>query len=256
METFVLALGLTLIAGLSTTIGSFIAILVKKPSSKFISLIMGFSAGVMILVSFVELLQQGIDSSGFILGHLFFFLGMGLMFLIDVSISHIYEFEEPKSKEKKGKSIENVNFQKTSLLITLGVFIHNFPEGMVTFAGTLKDVELGFLLAFAIALHNIPEGIAVAIPIYTSTKSRKKAFFWSFFSGISEPIGALVFGLILFPFINDFLLGAMLAIVGGFMVYISLDELLPASRIFGNEHLSILGIIAGMFFMFLSLALL
>ncbi len=256
MESFVLALTLTLIAGLSTTIGSFIAIIIKKPSSKFISLIMGFSAGVMILVSFVELLQQGIDSSGFILGHLFFFLGMGLMFLIDISISHIYEFEEPKSKEKKEKSIENVNFQKTSLLITLGVFIHNFPEGMVTFAGTLKDVELGFLLAFAIALHNIPEGIAVAIPIYSSTKSRKKAFFWSFFSGISEPIGALVFGLILFPFINDFLLGAMLAIVGGFMVYISLDELLPASRIFGNEHLSILGIIAGMFFMFLSLALL
>ncbi len=102
MESFVLALVLTLIAGLSTTIGSFIAILVKKPSSKFISLIMGFSAGVMVLVSFVELLQQGIDSSGFILGHLFFFLGMGLMFLIDVSISHIYEFEEPKSKEKKG----------------------------------------------------------------------------------------------------------------------------------------------------------
>ena len=256
MESFVLALVLTLIAGLSTTIGSFIAILVKKPSSKFISLIMGFSAGVMILVSFVELLQQGIESSGFIFGNLFFFFGMGLMFLIDISISHIYEFEEPISKGKKGKSKENVNFQKTSLLVTLGVFIHNFPEGMVTFAGTLKDVELGFILAFAIALHNIPEGIAVAIPIYTSTKSRKKAFFWSFFSGISEPIGALVFGLILFPFVNDFLLGAMLAIVGGFMVYISLDELLPASRAFGNEHLSILGIIAGMFFMFLSLALL
>jgi ZIP family zinc transporter len=178
------------------------------------------------------------------------------MFLIDISISHIYEFEEPISKEKKEKYKENTNFKKTFLLITLGVFIHNFPEGMVTFAGTLKDVELGFLLAFAITLHNIPEGIAVAIPIYSSTQSRKKAFFWSFLSGISEPIGALIFGLILFPFVNDFLLGVMLAIAGGFMVYISLDELLPASRTFGNENLSILGLIAGMFFMFLSLTLL
>ena len=256
MNDYFFALLLPLLAGLATTIGSFIAILVKRPSSKYISLIMGFSAGVMILVSFVELLQQGIESSGFIFGHLFFFFGMGLMFLIDISISHVYEFEEPTIQEKKENYKENINFQKTSLLITLGVFIHNFPEGMVTFAGTLKDVELGFLLAFAIALHNIPEGIAVAIPIYTSTKSRKKAFLWSFFSGISEPIGALIFGLILFPFVNDILLGVMLAIVGGFMVYISLDELLPASRTFGSEHLSILGLITGMIFMFLSLVLL
>ena len=96
---------------------------------------------------------------------------------------------------------------------------------MATFVGTLKSVEMGILLAVAIAIHNIPEGIAVAVPIYTSTKSSKKAFFWSFISGVSEPLGALIAGLVLFPFINDFVLGAVLAIVGGFMVYISLDEL-------------------------------
>ena len=255
MEIFFIALGLSLIAGLSTTIGSCIAFFLKEPSPKFTSVIMGFSAGVMILVSFVELLQEGIDSNGFFLGHLFFFLGMGLMFIIDVTISHSYEFEEAIPKEGKGKSRIN-KLEKTSLLVTLGVFIHNFPEGMVTFVGALKDIQLGLLLAFAIALHNIPEGIAVAIPIYNSTKSRKKAFFWSFISGVSEPLGALIGGLILFPFINDFLLGAMLALVGGFMVYISLDELLPASRACGKEHLSILGIMAGMFIMALSLALL
>ncbi|MHA1488760.1 MAG: zinc transporter ZupT [Promethearchaeota archaeon] len=255
MEIFFIALGLSLIAGLSTTIGSCIAFFLKEPGPRFTSVIMGFSAGVMILVSFVELLQEGIDSNGFFLGHSFFFLGMGLMFIIDVTISHSYEFEEAIPKEGKGKSKIN-KLEKTSLLVTLGVFIHNFPEGMVTFVGALKDIQLGLLLTFAIALHNIPEGIAVAIPIYTSTKSRKKAFFWSFISGVSEPLGALICGLILFPFINDFLLGAMLALVGGFMVYISLDELLPASRAFGKEHLSILGIIAGMFIMALSLALL
>ena len=249
IATLLYALVLTTLAGLSTTIGSLIAFLVKEPSKKFISLIMGFSAGVMILISFVELLNAGIEASTFFIGHIFFFIGMILMLVIDIGISHKYEFED---KEKKS----NNKLEKTSLLVMLGIFIHNFPEGMATFVGTLKSVEMGILLAVAIAIHNIPEGIAVAVPIYTSTKSSKKAFFWSFISGVSEPLGALIAGLILFPFINDFVLGAVLAIVGGFMVYISLDELLPASRYSGFEHLSIIGIIIGMIVMALSLALL
>lgn len=249
IATLLYALVLTTLAGLSTTIGSLIAFLVKEPSKKFISLIMGFSAGVMILISFVELLNAGIEASTFLIGHIFFFFGMILMLVIDIGISHKYEFED---KEKKS----NNKLEKTSLLVMLGIFIHNFPEGMATFVGTLKSVEMGILLAVAIAIHNIPEGIAVAVPIYTSTKSSKKAFFWSFISGVSEPLGALIAGLILFPFINDFVLGAVLAIVGGFMVYISLDELLPASRYSGFEHLSIIGIIIGMIVMALSLALL
>jgi len=249
IETLLYALILTSIAGLSTTIGSLIAFLVKEPSKKFISLIMGFSAGVMILISFVELLNAGIEASTFLIGHIFFFFGMILMLVIDIGISHKDEFED---KEKKS----NNKLEKTSLLVMLGIFIHNFPEGMATFVGTLKSVEMGILLAVAIAIHNIPEGIAVAVPIYTSTKNSKKAFFWSFISGVSEPLGALIAGLVLFPFINDFVLGAVLAIVGGFMVYISLDELLPASRYSGFEHLSIIGIIIGMVVMALSLALL
>jgi ZIP family zinc transporter len=210
---------------------------------------MGFSAGVMILISFAELLQQGIEASNFLVGYFFFFLGMAFMLLIDLAVSHKYEFEDIEHKS-------NSNLEKTSILVMLGIFIHNFPEGMVTFVGTIKNIELGILLAFAIALHNIPEGIAVAVPIYASTKNSKKAFFWSFISGVSEPIGALIAGLILFPFITDFLIGAVLAIVGGFMVYISLDELLPASRYSGFEHLSIIGIILGMIVMAISLDLL
>ncbi len=254
MEVFFIALLLTIIAGLSTTIGSGIAFFLKNPSKKFISLIMGFSAGVMILISFVELLQQGIESSGFLLGHTFFFVGMGIMFLIDVVISHEYEFEGHFSPNSVNNSDSKA--KKTSLLVTMGIFIHNFPEGMATFIGTLQSIELGLILAFAIALHNIPEGIAVAVPVYTSTGSRKKAFTWSFLSGASEPVGALIVGLILYPFINEFLLGAMLAIVGGFMIYISLDELLPASQSLGCQHLPILGILMGMVVMAVSLALL
>ncbi|TXT53248.1 MAG: Zinc transporter ZupT [Promethearchaeota archaeon] len=252
---------LALLAGLSTTIGSFIAFIFSKPSPKIICIIMGFSAGVMILISFVELLQEGIDSTTLLLGVIFFILGMVIMLIIDVFISHSYEFEEGSYEEspnnaKKSITQKNLEIQKTSLLITLGIMIHNLPEGMATFVGTLKSLDLGILLALAIALHNIPEGIAVSVPIYSSTGSKKKAFFWSFLSGISEFIGALLCGLFLYPFINEFILGAMLAIVGGFMIYISLDELLPVSRSYGNEHLSIIGMMIGMLIMGLSLTIL
>lgn len=265
MEAIFTALLLSTIAGLSTTVGSVIAFIVKKPNDKFISFIMGFSAGVMILVSFVELLQEGIKTNGTLIGILYFLLGMGLMLLIDITISHYYEFEDDFTfKENNDLPGNNNNkelsrqrqLRKTSLLVTMGVFIHNFPEGMATFVGSLKDLELGILITLAIALHNIPEGIAVAATISTHTKSKFKPFLWSFVSGISEPLGALLVAFVLFPFINDVLLGALLSIVGGFMVYISLDELLPMSRSLGKEHLSILGITAGMLVMAFSLAIL
>jgi len=274
MEPILTALLLSTIAGLSTTIGSFIAFFLGKPNNKAISFIMGFSAGVMILVSFVELLQEGIQTNGMFVGTMFFLLGMGIMFLIDMGVSHYYEFEDDAYLEKDSEltynhrhhgkhgskhahqSPQQSQLRKTSLLVTLGVFIHNFPEGMATFIGTLKDFELGLLITIAIALHNIPEGIAVAATVSSSNDSKVKPFLWSFVSGISEPLGALAVGLFLFPFISDELLGAMLSVVGGFMVYISLDELLPMSRSLGKEHLSILGICAGMFVMSISLAML
>ena len=282
LEDFLFAFLLSLLAGLSTTIGSVIAFLVKKPNPKFISFIMGFSAGVMIFISFVELLLKSIssigdqlgESIGYQFGVLFFFLGMGIMFLIDVVVSHKYEFEDSieilmndnggykpvlhhghRHRQHFRGEKKNMKIEKTSLFIILGVFIHNFPEGMATFIGTIAEIELGLLLTLAITLHNIPEGIAVSLPIYLYTGSKKKAFKWSFISGISEPIGALVTGVILFPFITDTLLHAMLGVVGGIMVYISLDELLPASRKLGKEHHSILGIITGMMIMAFSLAL-
>jgi len=300
MEVVLFALFLSLLAGLSTTIGSVIALIVKKPNPKFISFSMGFSAGVMILIAFVELLQGSIVSIGLLRSSLFFLLGMLIMLGIDAFISHEYEFEDsieyltnnngssrPHShhvlyhKKAKGKRHRarqklrqgqrdgmgngardgrgrksEINLVKTSIFTFLGVFIHNFPEGVVTYIGTITEIQLGIVLAVAIALHNIPEGIAVAVPIYACTGNKKKAFKWSFLSGMSEPLGAVVTWIVLTPFITPFLLSAMLALVGGVMVYISLDELLPASRSLGNEHISILGIIIGMFVMLLSLVLL
>jgi len=272
MDVFIIGLLLALFAGLSTTLGCIISFFIKEPSPRFISFIMGFSAGVMVLISFVELLQEGIKTNGFMMGMIFFFVGLLIMLVIDVTITHEYEFEDSiemlTNNQRKyedpyhhrhyrhrhrNEKENNVNLEKTSMLVFLGIFIHNIPEGMATFIGTVKDVELGIILAVAIALHNIPEGIAVSVSIYTSTNDRRKAFFWSFLSGISEFLGALLIGLILYPFINDFLLGAMLAIVAGIMIYISLDELLPVSHSIGKEHVAILGLITGMFVMFLSL---
>ncbi|MFX1457592.1 MAG: zinc transporter ZupT [Promethearchaeota archaeon] len=286
MEPIFIALLLSLFAGLSTTVGSVIAFIMRKPNNELLSFIMGFSAGVMILVSFVELLQEGIQTNGMLFGILFFLLGIGLMLLIDMTITHYYEYEDFHKVEKKEKYFSKKILQheysprkgsqhryrhrdrsqlskqgelkKTALLVTLGVFIHNFPEGMATFIGALKEFELGVLIAVAIALHNIPEGIAVAATVSVNNNNNKrfKPFLWSFISGISEPIGALLVGFVLFPFINDVVLGAMLSVVGGFMIYISLDELLPMSRSLGKEHLSIIGIASGMFVMALSLAIL
>lgn len=238
----------TTIAGLSTTIGSVIALFYKKPSPAYMTLTLGFSAGVMIFVSFVELLQSGIESLGFFWGNLAFFAGIILMAIIDITVSHTYELESGASSEKS-------KTEKMALLVALGIMIHNFPEGMATFAGTLKDTSVGFSLMFAIAIHNIPEGIAVSTPVFAASGSSKKAFLWSFLSGASEPVGAIIAALILSPFLNDAVLGFMLSLVAGFMVFISFDELLPATHSYGKEHLAIAGIIGGMAVMAFSLAI-
>ena len=135
----------------------------------------------------------------------------------------------------------------------LAIAIHNFPEGLATFASALSDPALGLSITIAIALHNIPEGISVAVPLYYATGSRKKAFFYSFLSGLSEPLGALIGYFILRSFFNDLVFGILFGAVAGIMVYISIDELLPTSREYGQNHQEIYGFIAGMFVMALSL---
>lgn len=246
------ALLLSTLAGLSTTIGSFLGIMVRKPGPRFMTLTLGFSAGVMIHVSFVELLQGGVESIGFGPAHLAFFLGMAAMFLVDVLVPHDYLGQE----EHKGTGMRSSQLMKTGVFVALGIAIHNFPEGMAAFAGALEDTSLGIAIAVAIAIHNIPEGLAVAAPIYAATGSRKKAFLYSFLSGVAEPVGAGVAALILLPILSETLLGYLLAAVGGIMVFISLDELVPVARSFGHEHLAITGVLAGMAVMALSLWLL
>ena len=243
---------LSTLAGLSTLIGGAFGLISKKPGPRFMALTLGFSAGVMIHVSFVELLQAGVESIGFAPAHLAFFLGMGAMFLIDALIPHDYfdTHDHASGNEHTGA------LMKTGLFVALGIGIHNFPEGMASFVGALQDPSLGISIAVAIAIHNIPEGLAVAAPILAATGNRRKALLWTFLSGIAEPLGACVAALILLPFLSDAVLGYVLASVAGVMVFISLDELIPVSRSFGKEHLSILGVGLGMMVMFVSLWLL
>jgi ZIP family zinc transporter len=212
---------------------------------------LGFSAGVMILVSFVELLQDSIFKIGFVRAHAGFFLGMLCFFIIDSIIPHDYIGQHESGRMKKSDQLK-----RTGLLVALGIGIHNFPEGMATFTGAIQDVKIGTAIAVAIAIHNIPEGLAVAAPIFAATGSRRKAFLWSFLSGVSEPVGAGLAAIILLPFLTVTVLGWILAGVAGIMVAISIDELVPVAKSFDTEHTPIIGVMTGMFIMAISLWLL
>jgi len=245
---------LTLIAGLSTGIGSAIAFFLKKPNIKYLCFTLGLSAGVMLYVSFVELLPEGFDGVGRIWGLYAFFSGIIVIGIIDVLVPNIENpHHYPKMDMDKDNQKVDHKLMRVGIFAALAIAIHNFPEGIATFASALVDVNLGIIITFAIALHNIPEGIAISFPIFFATGDRKKAFIYSFLSGFSEPAGAVIGFLILMPFLSDWILSFLLAFIAGIMVYISADELLPTAHQYGHGHCVILGLILGMFIMALSL---
>jgi len=241
---------LTVIAGISTGIGGLIAISIKDLKKSYLKFSLGLSAGVMIYVSFVELLSSAIKNIGFFKSNLAFFSGMAVIMIIDFLIPHDYIEEHIKT------SPQNKKIMTAGVLTAIGIAIHNFPEGIAVLVSTLGNVNLGISVAFAITIHNIPEGIAVAMPVFYATKSRKKAFWYSLLSGIAEPIGAIIGIVILMPFISPLILSLSFAFVAGIMIFISFDELLPLCYgECGESHLSIIGIILGMLIMAVSLHL-
>lgn len=263
METNVLfALGLTVFAGLSTGIGSALAFFTKRTDEKFLSVSLGFSAGVMIYVSMVEIFFKAKDSLSAFMGYktgywvtvASFFLGMGLIAVIDKLIPQYENPHEMHNIEELQKKPDPGALKRMGLLSALAIAIHNFPEGFATFTAALSDTQLGISIAIAIAIHNIPEGIAVSIPLFYATGNKKKAFMWSFLSGLSEPVGAFIGYLLLRSMVDlEKYFGIPFAMVAGIMVFISLDELLPAAEKYGEHHLTIYGVIAGMVVMALSL---
>jgi len=266
MENNVLfALGLTLFAGLSTGIGSLIGFMSKQFNPRFLTIALGFSAGVMIYVSMIEIFVKARDSlsvsygdkMGYVLTVMSFFAGIAVIALIDKLIP---SYENPHEMNVEQKIKDSTDEQKKKLMrmgmfSALAIGIHNFPEGLATFMSGLTNPTLGVSIAVAIAIHNIPEGLAVSAPIFYATKSRKKAFLLSFLSGLAEPIGALIGYFVLRSIFNETTFGVIFASVAGIMVYISLDELLPTAEEYGEHHLAIGGLIVGMFIMAVSLLL-
>lgn len=266
MPSILTAFGLTLFAGLSTGIGSVLAFFTKKTNTKFLSVALGFSAGVMIYVSMIEIFFKAkvslVESLGVTAGSWAtvgaFFGGIFLIAAIDKFVPSVENPHETRRVEdiNKGKSsMDRGKLMRMGTFTALAIAIHNFPEGLATFTSAIKDPSLGIAIAVAIAIHNVPEGIAVAIPIYYATDDKKKAFKLSFLSGLSEPVGAIIGYLILYKFFNDVVFGVLFASVAGIMVFISLDELLPTAREYGEAHLSIYGLVAGMMVMAVSLLL-
>ena len=263
-ENVIFALGLTIFAGLSTGIGSIISFLSRKFNPKFLAGSLGFSAGVMIYVSLIEIFAEAKKSLTILFGEksgslytvISFFSGIALIAIIDKLIP---SFENPH--EVKNLDVTKISPENSGKLLRMGLFsalaitVHNFPEGLATFIGALTDPALGISIAIAIAIHNIPEGIAIAVPVYYATKNRKKAFWLSFLSGLAEPIGAITGYFILRHFFSDLTFGVIFAGVAGIMVYISLDELLPTAEEYGEHHIAIGGLIAGMAVLAVSLLL-
>ncbi len=260
-QQVIYALLLTLAAGLATGIGSLIALVAKRTNTSLLAFSLGLSAGVMIYVSFVEILSEAQHSLGELFGAqvgaayatIAFFGGVGIIALIDFLVPQEENPHQARGVEQIDDNSKKL--KRMGVMTALAIAIHNFPEGIATFTTAYQDPQLGLAIAIAVAIHNIPEGIAVCVPIFYATGSRRKAFWWSFLSGLSEPVGGILAYLILMPFISDELMGFILAAVAGIMVYISVDELLPAAHKWGREHVAIAGFVAGMAIMALSLIL-
>ncbi|EAL1934787.1 zinc transporter ZupT, partial [Campylobacter jejuni] len=274
-EQIFIAMLLTLFSGFSTAIGSTIAFFSRKDDLRVLSLGLGFSAGVMIYISFMEILPTALkdfknhyDSHwAELLGLACFFGGILISLLIDKLIPEDVNPHEPKEdlselkicplpqkgqnppKFHPGEKLHQINtkaLKRTGIFTALAIAIHNFPEGFATFISSLDNLTLGIAIAIAVAIHNIPEGLAVSLPIYHATGDKKKAFIYSALSGLAEPLGAFVGALILLPFIGDLTLAISFAVIAGIMVFISLDELLPAAKTYDKAHDSLYGLIAGM----------
>lgn len=268
LNDIIFAFGVTLFAGLSTGIGSILAFYTKRTNKKFLSAALGFSAGVMMYVSFIEIFPEARqslsalygDQLGYIYTTIAFFVGMGIIGLID---HFVPDEENPHHMRDVGEmdevsqeELENQSLMRTGMFSALAIAIHNFPEGLATFIAAVEDPALGISIGIAIAIHNIPEGIAVSVPIYYATGSRRQAFKYSFLSGLAEPLGGIVGFLLLRTVLNDAMFGLVFAAVAGIMVYISLDELLPTAEKYGEHHVAIFGLIMGMVVMAVSLVLL
>lgn len=262
-QGFLFAFLITLAAGLCTGIGSVIALFTRGYQPRLLSLALSFSAGVMLFVSFVEIVPKARLAMSAALGNraghaatlLAFFAGIAAIALLDRLLPQHPLQAVPTTPLSERGQVPSAALLRMGLFTALAIAIHNFPEGLATFVGAIANPRLGLGIAIAIAIHNIPEGLAIAVPIHQATGCRSLAFTLSLASGLAEPLGALVgYGLLRHVF-SDVVFGSVFASVAGIMVYLCFDELLPAARQHGAHGLMMAGVVAGMAVMGLSLVL-
>ncbi len=274
MENYLLALIFSTIAGLSTVIGGLVTFFIKGNSLKFLSFGLGLSAGVMLFVSLADLYPEACEmikaqmgSNSAWLAVLFFGFGILTAVLIDFFIpDHIQasmftkqiganeaHIDSTDCAENENAEITIGKVKRAGLLTAIVVALHNLPEGLATFTLTSQNVMLGLGIVFAISIHNIPEGMAISIPVYQATHSKRKAFLYSFLSGMAEPVGGVIGFLIIKTLFPELCIGLLFALVAGIMTYISLDTLLPLSKDYDTGHYSISGVVLGLMVMGIAL---
>ncbi|MHC9086986.1 zinc transporter ZupT [Luteimonas sp. RIT-PG2_3] len=260
-ENWLVALAVTTAAGLATALGSLLVVTSKKPNPRLLAFGLAFAGGAMVYVSLSEILNKSIhsftlafgDKLGFTWGTLSFLGGVLLIVAIDHLVPNPHEgleADDPHLREHNPDYIKRVG-----LLTALAITAHNFPEGLATFFATLENPGVGMPLAFAIAIHNVPEGIAIAVPVYFATNNKWYAFVACLLSGLAEPLGAIIGYTLLKPFLSEAMFGALFGIIAGVMVFLALDELLPAAKRYAKGHETVYGLVAGMGVLAISLVL-
>ena len=252
-----IALGICTTAALATTLGALSVFSAKDNNARLLSFGLAFAGGAMVYISLVEIFVKSLwsfsevfdDKTAYSYATLSFFGGVALLVLIDRLVPNPHNaLTTPKDPDAKALS-------RLGLLAALAITAHNFPEGMATFFATLEDPTVGAPLAFAIAVHNIPEGVSIAIPVYFATKDKKITFLACLFSGMAEPIGALIGYLLLSQFLTPITFGAVFGVIAGAMVFLAMDELLPMAKRYASGHDAVYGMVLGMAVIALSLVL-
>ncbi|KAJ6325984.1 hypothetical protein OIU76_003384 [Salix suchowensis] len=266
MDTFMMiVLGISVLGGLSTSLGALFVILCQTPNLKMLGLLQGFAAGLMLSISFFDLAHNAINSIGFLRGNLWFFGGVVFFGIIANFIPEptLTSSSDVKSKKKNGdqggKDIMKKHRRQvlfSGIITAIGISLHNFPEGMAVFLGSMKGLRVGLNLALAIALHNIPEGVAVALPIYFATQSKWQAFKLATLTGLAEPLGVVLVAYLFPSSLSPDILEGLLGSVGGVMAFLTLHEMLPLAFDYAGQKHAVKAVFFGMAFMSASLYLL
>ncbi|MDO5652326.1 MAG: zinc transporter ZupT [Moraxella sp.] len=260
VSNVLIAFLITLAAGMMTVLGSALVFFQKTPSPRVLAFGLAFAGGAMVFVSLTEIFNKSIGSftlanadKGFSYATFAFLAGLIAVMLMDRLIPNPHaalDVNDPKFHDKNQAYIRRIG-----LMTAFAITAHNFPEGLATFFATLESPAVGAPLALAIAVHNIPEGISIAAPIYFATQNKGLTVFACLISGLAEPLGAILGYFILMPFMSDMVFGAVFGFIAGVMVFLALDELLPAAKRYSAGHETVYGLVGGMVMMAMSLVL-